>query len=439
MSWCHGNDRRTRSLDHFRFFQPKFFQSRIPEVCWRLATARTLTSLQAEVLNAYEAWKSRPWWAWNHCTKLTTGLGNCHLQSQGSEIEINTTSRHQESLWKSINMRCEYQVQHWVLETRKVLISSNFAGNFQFKVFQADEFQAHRAGRSETLMSNWWIYHLLKIRQPMPLANKMYNYLCILILTYTYRIQIASIPKSCCVGLTQTSWVRLSGWLEDGHGAFGDRDSSGCLWSAQLNLDWRRSHALRSEDASHWGQKHDEAHWLFLLKKVTISELQVLQRFSAFACQGVLQWRKVSRNIFCNGMDFMHVARLFAWSKLWSASCHSEHGKKRLNDGCAMLCHFNLLISTVFKTFNYFRCQGCMKSAKSKQLKSFHACFSSCPTTAFPCLESYSWGPDMVSSQMLETSGTASEFLAPLGLANFPKASEALVSQNPFWSSKKGK
>ena len=63
----------------------------------------------------------------------------------------------------------------------------------------------------------------------------------------------------------------------------------GCLWSAQLNLDWRRSHALGSEDASHWGQKNvtKQITWCHAekLKKVT-SELQVLQRFSDFACQG---------------------------------------------------------------------------------------------------------------------------------------------------------
>ena len=49
--------------------------------------------------------------------------------------------------------------------------------------------------------------------------------------------------------------------------------------------------------------------------------------------------------IFCNGMDFMHVSRLFAWSKLWSASCHSEHGKKRLSDGCATLIYWSPLVS----------------------------------------------------------------------------------------------
>ena len=117
-----------------------------------------------------------------------------------------------------------------------------------------------------------------------------------------------------------------------------------------------------------------------------------------------------------------HVARLFAWSKLWSASCHSEHGKKRLNDCCATLIYW--------ETFNFSRCQTSMKSAKSANPSRWNhsmftfPIFSSYPTTAFPCLESYSWGPDMVSSQMLETSGTASEFLAQLGMSNSKQKSD---------------
>ena len=184
----------------------------------------------------------------------------------------------------------------------------------------------------------------------------------------------------------------------------GNRDSSGCLWSAQLNLDWRRSHALGSEDASHWGQKktwRSKSHDV-LLKKVT-SELHVLQ----MPATAWISW---------------HVARLFAWSKLWSVSCHSEHGKKRLNDCCATFIDR--------ETFNFSRCQTSMKSAKSANPSRWNhsmftfPIFSSYPTTAFPCLESYSWGPDMVSSQMLETSGTASEFLAQLGMSNSKQKSD---------------
>lgn len=163
-------------------------------------------------------------------------------------------------------------------------------------------------------------------------------------------------------------------------------------------------------------KKHDEAKHMRSCWKKSLQNCKCCKGLVILPIKGVLQCRKVSRNssrdpcsrckALCLEQALKRILPLGAWQ---------ETAER-------WLCHFNLLRNV--QLFQVPNIHEISQIRKSKPLKSFHTYFSSYPTTAFPCLESYSWGPDMVSSQMLETQGTASEFLAQLGMSNSKQKSD---------------